>query len=413
MHELRHHAPWGGVFAAAAAIGLCVPLTMLFADTCSYRTCRDPLVPLSFAVGVTLVGVACTLIVSATMIHCAGRQGRPRFKYAVIALAGVLVSVCSGGALMAVDVDSRPDLSLASRDIEAMLSHIPGTRSVSIEIGNNFSAVVVLSEDASTEQANAIIAAFHHRTTALPDLREWDTDIEIRRNDQKSGFKVGNGGFATAADHIAQWHSLSSAFPDDEIEWTYRWSARSNSDTLSSGHLGVGDILLRLPHANDFHAVSETYRRLMNQFADLSSAKWQIETTAPERGYLQMNHRYPTEVELSVWDRLNIDQNPPHSVRMASQSVLPSSPTTWRPSVIERFDSQDLNAAKLLAEKHLPIVAELGASALDYLATPNTLDSLGSYDRDRGLRVTIGGCQSTDYPPTPTEQLFVDLFGQC
>ncbi|WP_159080502.1 hypothetical protein [Nocardia suismassiliense] len=353
---------------------------------------------------------------AAVMFNHAGGRRRPRFTWAVIALAGVLVSSCGS----AID----PAHAKAARDVESILGQMPGVHRTSITIGDNFSGLVVLTEEASVDQINTVIKTFHDWTAAAPELQGLRADIEVRRRDEKSSFKVGKHGFATAADHTAQWHALSHAFPEDELRWTYQWSTHLRrgygpDDTISEGADGVGDIALNLDHAGEFKVVGDAYRRLMRDFPELSNAAWQIKTSAPESGLLQIGHRYPTELELSVWDRLNADQNPAHKVLMHLKST-PSREPAW-PDVIERLQSRDFQDAKMLAEKHIPIVAELlaqfpattelGSRGVSYLASSDPRDSLASYHHDRGLRITLGNCHIGDDPPTPAELPLVKRYG--
>ncbi|MFI9408056.1 hypothetical protein [Nocardia sp. NPDC052316] len=353
---------------------------------------------------------------AAAMINRTRGRGRPRFVWAVIALAGILVSSCGSA--------TDPAHAKAARDVESVLGQLPGVHQVSITVGDNFSGVVVLTEGASVDQINAVIRTFHDSTAAAPELHGLRADIEVRRRDEKSSFKVGKHGFATAADHTAQWHALSLAFPEDELRWIYQWSTHIRmdygpDDTLSKGTDGVGEIALNLARSDDFTVVSDAYRRLTRDFSELSNAAWQIKSSAPESGLLRIDHRYPTDLELSVWHRLNTDRDPAHTVLMHLQST-PSGNPAW-PDVIERIHSREFHDAKLLAEKHIPIVAELlaqfpattelGSRGISYLATSDPRDGLESYHRDRGLRIIIGNCQIGGDPPTKAELPLVQRYG--
>ncbi|GAA5105636.1 hypothetical protein [Nocardia iowensis] len=310
------------VYAVAAVAGLLAPLSVMFADACYYLECRETVVPQSFSLGVIVVGVGITLVVAAVMLHREGRRGRPGFEWAVIALVGVFVSSCSGGALLTVNPwDGRPALTREARDIEAALARMPGVHEISTEIGGMFSAVVVLSEEASAAQTKAVIVAFRDRIKAAPDFDQWETEIEVHRAESTSTFRAGKAGFVEAPDRAGLWFALTDAFPEDEVKWTFHtWAYYDygSTDQFKRMDVGVGDISLKLVHANDFNAVTETYRRLMREFPDLSEARWKIGPATPESGSLSAANRYPTELEFSVWHRLNEDQSLPHNVLMAS-----------------------------------------------------------------------------------------------
>ncbi|CAM4448200.1 cation transporter [Nocardia ninae] len=324
-----------------------------------------------------------------------------RFRWAVIALVGIVVCSCSRG-------------TEESRGIEAALDRMPGVHQVSTDFDTNFSTVVVLAGDASAEQTKAVIEVFRDRIAAASGLQRRRIDIEIRWGEQPSSFKAGRDGLAAAPDRAVQWHTLSHAFPEDEVAWTYKWDSYccddfGPGDLIAKGHNGIGHISLKPLDANDFRAVSETYRRLIREFPELAGAEWEVGAWGRKSGFLRMDNRYPSELEFSVWQRLNEDQTLPHSVHMVTRSEPRSYPT--RPHVSEQLQSSNFDDAKLLAEKHLPIVAELGPAAVDYLATSR--DSLASSDPDRSLRITIGDCQYRDRPPSPAEQPLVERYGKC
>ncbi|WP_135236497.1 hypothetical protein [Nocardia sp. CS682] len=74
----------------------------------------------------------------------AGRRGRLRFRWAVIAPVGIVACACSRGTEEA-------------RGIEAALDGMPGVHRVSTDFDSNFSTVVMLTGDASAEQSKAVI----------------------------------------------------------------------------------------------------------------------------------------------------------------------------------------------------------------------------------------------------------------
>ncbi|MFC9432261.1 hypothetical protein [Nocardia sp. NPDC057030] len=274
--------------------------------------------------------------------------------------------------------------------------------------------MVVLTENASAEETKAVVEAFRDKIAAAPGLQQRRRiDIEIRWGELSSSFKSGKDGLATASERAVQWHTLSHAFPEDEVAWIYKWTSYccdgfGPGDLVIKGYEGIGDISLKPLNENDFRAVSQAYTRLMREFPELAGADWEIGAWGRGSGFLRMDNRYPTELEFSVWQRLNEDQAPPHSVHMVARPEERSYPT--KPYVGELLRSSTFDDAKLLAEKHIPIVAELGPPAVDYLATT---DRFGGDEPDQGLRIIIGDCQSRDRPPSQAEQLLVDRYGKC
>lgn len=425
LRDRRVREPWT-LYAMAATIGLLVSVVVLRTRACYYFECRERLASFDFSAGLIVIGVSSTLVVTAVMIDRAARRGRPQFKWAKLAMAGVLVSSCSGGALLTVDgTGGKPSLFQESRDIRRTLAQMPGVQQVSTETAANFSVIVVLTEEASAEQTAAVIEAFRDRLSAAPDFRRWRTDIEFRRRDDS--FKAGNEGFATAAVRAAQWHALIRAFPAAEVAWTFRWAYFSDmllgpGDLISEGTFGVGDISLKPLDANDFNAIGETYRRLIREFPDLVSAEWEIGSSAPTKRLLQMNHRYPTERELSVWQQLGKEHNPLRNVVMFSEFVRPSSSPTV-PGITEQLLSEDFDDVKLLAEKHLSVLAELRTPVV-YLATTTPTDSLDSTGArplyngnkppyDRSVHITVGGCHRYTYQRNPAEQALALRYEHC
>ncbi|MGX1775998.1 hypothetical protein ACWIGW_28075 [Nocardia brasiliensis] len=330
------------------------------------------------------------------------RARRRRWQLAAMALVGVLLCACN--------VETQEQ-----KDMVAALARLPGVQQVSTEIEANFSTVVVLTGDASAQQAKVVIEAFREQITATTKLPRRRVDIELRWPDGNSSFKAGRDGLATAPEHAAQWYSLSRAFPRDEVVWTYQWAefccdAFGPGDLVQKGYTGLGDISVQ-PEADDFRAVSETYRRVKAEFPDFADVEWEVGAWGRPGGLLRVDNRYPSETELSVWDRLNQGQSVPHSVHMTTMTE--GRPYPMRPSIVARLRSGDFADVQRLSEQHIPIAAELGAPDVDYFATTDRLDGPGSYDPDHGLRVTIGGCQYTDHPPSPAEQPFVDRHGKC
>lgn len=385
------------VYALAIGIGvfatLIAPFTVMFTDGCSYHECREWLVP--WSLGVTFVGVGSTLLVAGVMIVVAGRRGRPPFMWAMTALGGVLISACGGLALMnAAASDPRPDLGRQSTQIEAALERMPGVQHASTGTGLSFSAVIVLTQEASAEQAKAVVQTFRDQV-AGPEFHSWDIDIQVRRGDTGGSFRAGKGGLDSASERVARWLALRATFPGYEVDWIYHTGYRGKT-----GDIGVGDISLNLLSENDFNAVGEAYGRLAREFPDLSTARWEVKPSERGTGFLQANGRYPNELELSVWNRLNVDQHTPHSVRMTTGSAI-----------IEQLDSSRPNDAELLAEQHLPIVAELGAP-IRYTAARDLSGTFGE-NPTAPLNITIGGCTSRAYPPSPAEQTLAERYEKC
>ncbi|MGW4845250.1 hypothetical protein [Nocardia brasiliensis] len=290
---------------------------------------------------------------------------------------------------------------------------------------DNFAAEVVLTDEAAPEQTTAVLETFRNRLAAASIELRRRAEIEFRH--RTSTFKVGGAGFALAADRVAQWHALRRAFPGEELNWVYRWAsyccyAADSGDLVSEGAKGAGLISLKLVDAHGFEAITDAYRLLMREFPDLKNAEWQIETSTPGTGLMRMMHRYPTELDFSVWQRLNEDQTPPHNVLMVSEDALSSH---LPPHVTEQLRSADPEAMKLLAEKHLPIVATLSASSVGYLATAapdDLLSPLGGRiihagqetpPHDMSLYVDIGRCGARSYPPSPTERVLAKKYEIC
>ncbi|WP_433574283.1 hypothetical protein [Nocardia brasiliensis] len=414
------HAAWI-VFAVAVLAGLSVLLSVTFADACYYLECRNTLAPYSLALGMTAAGVGLSLLVGAVMLYRTGHHGRPRFKWAVIAAAGVFVSSCSGWQLMTVaPFDDRPALTREASDIATVLGRLPGVHRVSTEIGGLFSTVVVLSEGASAAQAKAVIEAFREQVGAAADFDQWETELEVRREQSGSSFRAGKPGFVEAPDRAGLWFALTEALPEDEVKWTYRtWAHYSygSSDQFERGDVGVGDISVKLVRTSGFGGVTDTYRRLMREFPDLSGARWQIGPAAAGSGSLSVANRYPTELEFSVWQRLNEDRSMPHSVLMASGTALPARPP--RPQITEQLHSRNLDDARVLAEQHLPIVAELGAPEIDYLVTTDpgdyfTPEGLRRICLERSLSMTVTNrAYPANHPPASAAEAFSVRYRTC
>ncbi|AFU02074.1 hypothetical protein [Nocardia brasiliensis] len=346
-------------YCGAACLGVLVPLVLLFSDACFYLECSEG--TRSFAAPAIAIGVAVTLLVAGWILR-SDRRGSNRLAGVVIAVVGVLASSCTGyGVVNFVFPGSRAPLVREAAETRTMLDRMPGVHEVTTRSGDTFSVVVVLTADASTDQVAQVVRAFREQVTDGPDFREWQVDLEIRRPDTDSSFKSGHKGFGDAPGHAARWLELSRAFPADRVRWTTQtWTyyfASFMSDGAPKGDIGMGDITVRLTGTTDPAAVSDTYRRLVREFPDLSTARWDIGTSASDTGVLSTADYYPSELELSVWDRVNADRNPRRTVLMHP-----------RYGVVEQLHAPREGDAERLADKHFPIVGEL-TRPVRYLVT--------------------------------------------
>ncbi len=283
---------------------------------------------------------------------------RPKLRRlgATLLLPWVIFAIVAACALLSGNTVST------SSDLEHTLGEMPGVQQVFVSARKTITVEVVLIENASAEQAAAVVRTFRNRTVE-PGFRWREPHIEVRRGTGASFFRVGRHGLDSAADRVVQWIALRDAFAADEVRWTnYTMAVERRADSgylgeppASVGDVGVGDISLNLLSTRDFRAVSAAYRRLGREFIALSGARWRIGSAAGTSGTLSMSGRYPTEAELSVWQRLNEDQ-PPHLVFM-KMSMSDQFPLF---SVAEKPESDRREDAELLAEKHLPVAAELG-----------------------------------------------------
>ncbi|WP_069164083.1 hypothetical protein [Nocardia altamirensis] len=301
-------APWI-VLAVAACIALLAPLSLTFTDACDYLECRKEMAPIALVV--SYLGAIFTLLVAWVMIDPRAPHGRHRVIGALIALIGVFVSSWIGWQVADfVSYDDRPLLHRESRAIKTALGRMPGVREVSTAAPSQgpFSAVVMLTEEATLAQAKAVIEAFREQTTAAPDFLPWEYDIKVRQGVAESSFTTGKSGLDSATDRLALWFALRQAFPQDEVKWTYHtWDyyEYKSSDQRRRPDTAVGGISLKLVNANDFAAVTESYRRLMRDFPQFSEAFWEVGPAAHGSGSLRVNNRYPTEPELADWNQRN------------------------------------------------------------------------------------------------------------
>ncbi len=142
-----------------------------------------------------------------------------------------------------------------SSDLQQALGEMPGVQQVFVSTGKTITVEVVLIENASAEQAAAVVRTFRNRT-AEPGFRWREPQIEVRRGVDPSFFDV-----------------------------------------------GVDNISLNLVRTSDFRAVSAAYRRLGREFTALSGARWRIGSATvailgcTRRGYT------PGAVEQKLADR--------------------------------------------------------------------------------------------------------------
>ncbi len=384
------------VYLIAIGIGLLAimfaPFTIMFAASCTANTCRTGLG--TWSLGLTVGGVAVTLLITGMKIGSAGRRGRSQFKWALIAIVGVFASSCGGLVLMKVAVTPipRPDVSRQVGEVQASLGQLPGVQRVSVNAVEDVFASVVLTADATAGQTKAVIQSFRNETTR-PEFQQRKFVIEVRNTSGTSTFASQASGLDTAPDLVERWLALQRAFAADEVKWDHRKYDFGHTDDV------LGDISVRLETAADHTALTETYRRLAQDFPDLSTARWKISAKSDRVGSLHSVGRYPNELEISVWNRLNADQEHSHVVVMAPRSVS------------EKLDSPYLKDAESLAQKHLPIIAELGVP-ITYVAGFDIIGAT-SVPSARPVTITVGGCTKRRYPLNPVEQTLADQYEKC
>ncbi|MFG1797486.1 hypothetical protein [Nocardia sp. NPDC049149] len=381
------------VYLIAAGIGLLAimfaPFTLMFAASCTEHTCREGLG--LWSLGLTVGGVAVTLLVAGMKIGSARRRGQSQFKWALIAVVGVFASSCGGLAVMKVAVTPhRPDVSRQAGEVQAGLGQLPGVQRASVGAAHEVFASVVLAVDATPDQTKTVVQSFRNETNR-PEFRQREFVIELRNNSGTSTFTSWSPNLDTAPDLVQRWFAMQHAFADGEVKWDHRLRDTGRTDNV------LGDISVQLQTAADHTAITEAYRRVAQDFPDLSTAWWKISAKSDRVGSLSSVGRYPNELEISVWNRLNADQEPSRVVRMAPRSVS------------EKLKSPDLKDAESLAQKHLPIVAELGIP-IEYVAGS---DIIGAGPTGRPVTVTVGGCTKRRYPPNPVEQALADQYEKC
>ncbi|KIA64712.1 hypothetical protein [Nocardia vulneris] len=397
----RTHVAWMGFFGVAV-LGVFGPL-VVYTKACFALECREAVAP--FALGVTWVGVGISLLVAGIMLYVDGRDGGPWLGWAGIALIGVLVSTVLGWGAQHVTMDDRPVLSHESRDIKTVLDAMPGVERVGTEAGRTFATLVVLTADATAEQAEAVVAAFRNQVHR-PDFDRWELDLEVRRGDTASSIKVGKSGLDAASPLVARWLALRDAFPEDEVTWTsrtWRYYEYGSSDSSKNADDGIGEIAVRLRPTAGADAVGAAYRKVRQEFPDLEAARWSIRTTAPRGAALVMLNRYPTEAELALWDRLHDNLLPPHALVLHSVEGITVQP-----------HSDIRENGKVLAERHLPTIEQSGLRIRHTVADIRGDDPYFKYSTEyRLLQITAGACTARGNIPGLVERPLVLRYEKC
>ncbi|MGX1774277.1 hypothetical protein ACWIGW_19340 [Nocardia brasiliensis] len=397
----RTHVAWLGFFVVVL-LGVFGPL-VVYTKACFALECREAMAP--FALGVTWVGVGLSLLVAGIMLYVDGRDGGPWLGWAGIALIGVVGSTVLGWGAQHLAMDDRPVLSHESRDIRTALGAMPGVERVGTEAGRTFATLVVLTADATAEQAEAVIAAFRNQVHR-PDFDPWELDLEVRRGDTVSSVKVGKSGLDAAPHLVARWLALRDAFPEDEVTWTartWRHYEYGSSDSSRNTDDGAGEIAVRLRPAVGADAVAAAYRKVLREFPDLDTARWSIRTAAPHGAALVMLNRYPTEAELALWNRLHDNPLPPHALVLHSVEGITVQP-----------HSDIRENGKVLAEHHLATIEQSGLGIRYTVADISGDDSYFQYSTgNRLLQVTVGACTARGNIPGLIERPLVLRYEKC
>ncbi|MEV6219122.1 hypothetical protein [Nocardia sp. NPDC051833] len=329
-------------------------------------------------------------------------------RFTVLALVSSLAAILLTGCSLFPQGPDQAERDRWSRVIESAVEDLPGVAEATHSFDyhpygpNSYYTSkldVRLDDEAAPAEAAAVV-----RTMAAqqlpPQYHGESTLLDIDRgSDSYYGGWLFGRNVDVEANAVSDWSRLSAARTGAKIRW-------SSTIEVSAGS------------AAEPHRATAAMRRIIDGFPELAANFWAVSSDhakwstsghsslEPSLGYGSRPRRFPSDVELDLWERLLTD---PPTRAIVEISVIDPPDTAGRAMKVMVFppDSEKFSAeqARQLAERHLPHLARLGA-VVDYQIVRRDGPGLG-------LSVLVGGCPGSEREVSPESTDFARRYERC
>ena len=261
-----------------------------------------------------------------------------------------------------------------------------------------FELDVDVADGVTADQLAAITSAYLDDLQAQ-DYSGYTSELDVRTDGNV--FLIYDGGrpVSNRDQMLAQarsWVALRQQFGGSTI------GLRTTTNTAPSS----GD--LQLPDTADYTAVAAAVGKLATDFGELAAGDWTVTAGKQHSAEIRTSKRLPNQQEMELWTTLNTDQSIPHADVFTINGSLTG--PLW---ISEKISADDPDMALRLAQQHLPIVARLPAPIV-YTASNQYRGHIGFHgEATAPVMITIGGCTTRKYRPSPAEQALIDGYENC
>jgi hypothetical protein len=325
------------------------------------------------------------------------------------AAIGLLLAMLTVAACAGAPPDRRAEVDRLTGQIRALpgVTEALNTFNDNVPTGPSYFELDLKVAATITPDQLVAITSTYLDGLAASDFNGYRAEMDVRTGDNvflvdSSGRPVSNRDQILG--QARQWVALRQQFVGSNVGLRVTISHAGDPPARTIPNSGT----IQLPDSADYVAVAAAVDRLATGFADLSAGEWTINAGRQHSAEIHTLQRLPNAGELDLWRTLNADQAIPHS-----NVFTINNPVTAPLWVAEKTPADDKDAALLLAERHLPLVARLPAPVL-YTASNQYRGHIGFYGQATGpVAILIGGCIKRDYRPAPAEQALIDRYENC
>lgn len=332
----------------------------------------------------------------------------------VVGAFTVAVSLLLSGCSATVP-DRRADVDR----LVAQLGSMPGVQSVDTDYADRpaqgrvlFAAHVQIADNATADQLAAVAGAY---LTALSTrkFRGYRSELDVRKGWNIFAVDSDDRPIVNAdqiIDQARDWIALRNSLIGATV--TLRATVGHPAGAVSPRDVPISNRAeIALPENSHTTDIATAVSTIAERFPGLAVLDWTV-GAAKQLNQIAFVRRFPAAKELDIWRQLSADQSIPHADSLRING--PVTPPIWVAEATTATDSVDV--ALDLAQRHLPVVAQLPAPVL-YTASDQLSGHIGGLGTARGpVAVTVGGCTLRDplvYKPKAAEQTLAQRYETC
>jgi hypothetical protein len=311
--------------------------------------------------------------------------------------------------------ERRADVDRLGEQLRSM----PGVQSVDTDYADQpargrvlFAAHVQIAADATTDQLAALTGAYLEALRA-GKFRGYRSELDVRKGWNIFAVSSDDRPITNADQIIGQardWISLRNTLIGATV--TLRATVGHPAGSPPPRDMPISNRAeVELPENIHSVDIATAVGTIAARFPRLAVLDWTV-GAAQQLNQIAFVRRFPAAKELDVWRALITDQSIPHADSLRING--PVTPPIWIAEATTTTDSAEV--ALDLAQRHLPVVAQLPAPVL-YTASDQLSGHIGGFGTARGpVAVTIGGCTPRDplvYKPKAAELALAQRYENC